>query len=348
VFLIFHCAKDDDHSKAMKDLGTAFSCVKSRSFELSKVSITACLTLLWQYGDRHYQASRWDIAVDWFLGGTHQLFRGFSEGTMKCYRKAALCYIQQREYASAAAVVRLCPGNEAATHYITLLTSVKQGLEDDAVSAVKAIVGSPDFDRRMLLLATSMAHESDMKNLLLTVLEALLRTLKRESGLEADVEAITLVRCIVRLVHSLLDNEPHDRQPLVASLLKHFRMAKDLISHISTKKGIAVIVRDISWLWRMAYNSAVKGCSTWECPDDLVSDLFDISRELLEAYRDHAVMADGSEVHDHIACSSFAAIAGRVFALRRLETDDVANQVGRSLPLRGIEARDVLHSYTEN
>ena len=72
-----------------------------------------------------------------------------------------------------------------------------------AVSAVKAIVGSPDFDRRMLLLATSMAHESDMKNLLLTVLEALLKTLKRESGLEADTEAITLVRCIVRLVHSL-------------------------------------------------------------------------------------------------------------------------------------------------
>lgn len=164
----------------MKDLGAAFSCtsstfpfispfdgihcnfcgglrkiigVKSGDCELSKVSITACLTvrlfvemyqyhltlsthdltlfsskLLWQYGDRHYQASRWDTAVNWFLGGTHQLFRGFSEGTMKCYRKAALCYIQQREYASAAAVVRLCPGNEAATHYIGLLASVKQGI----------------------------------------------------------------------------------------------------------------------------------------------------------------------------------------------------------------------------
>lgn len=86
------------------------------------------LKLLWQYGDRHYQAGRWDAAVDWFLGGTHQLFRGFSEGTMKCYRKAALCYIQQREYASAAAIVRLCPGNEAATHYIGLLASVKQGI----------------------------------------------------------------------------------------------------------------------------------------------------------------------------------------------------------------------------
>jgi len=94
------------------------------------------------------------------------------------------------------------------------------------------------------------------------------------------------------------------RHLLVASLVKHFRtglvaffiiisvlyaavmltfscmIAKDLISRVSTKKGITVIARDISWLWRMAYNSAVKGCSTWECPDDLVSDLFDISREV--------------------------------------------------------------------
>jgi len=45
LFLIFHCAKDEDHSKAMKDLGTAFSCVKSGDCGLSKVSITACLTV---------------------------------------------------------------------------------------------------------------------------------------------------------------------------------------------------------------------------------------------------------------------------------------------------------------
>jgi hypothetical protein len=67
---------------------------------------------------------------------------------------------------------------------------------------------------------------------------------------------------------------------LAPMLIFTYTIAKDLISQVSTKKGIAVIARDISWLWRMAYNSAVKGCSTWECPDDLVSDLFDISREV--------------------------------------------------------------------
>ena len=29
LFLIFHCAKDDNHSKAMKDLGMAFSCASN-------------------------------------------------------------------------------------------------------------------------------------------------------------------------------------------------------------------------------------------------------------------------------------------------------------------------------
>ena len=49
LFLIFHCAKDDDHSKAMKDLGTAFSCTSNGPFVyfLSAVSI---LTFWTDYG----------------------------------------------------------------------------------------------------------------------------------------------------------------------------------------------------------------------------------------------------------------------------------------------------------
>lgn len=45
----------------------------------------------------------------------------------KCYRKAALCHVEQREYAQASAIIRHCPGDEAATHYVMLLVAVKQG-----------------------------------------------------------------------------------------------------------------------------------------------------------------------------------------------------------------------------
>jgi hypothetical protein len=64
------------------------------------------------------------------------------------------------------------------------------------------MVKAADFDRKMLLLATQISHESEMKTVLLSVLEALLKTLKN-SG-ETVVEAMTLIRCIIRLVLKLL------------------------------------------------------------------------------------------------------------------------------------------------
>jgi hypothetical protein len=78
-----------------------------------------------------------------------------------------------------------------------------------AVSAVKAMVNAPDFARDMLLLAVQVSHESGTQSVLLRVLEQLLGTLRRStcsrgaSG-ESVVEAMTLLRCIIRLGHKLL------------------------------------------------------------------------------------------------------------------------------------------------
>jgi len=100
--------------------------------ELGNVPTTACLTLLWQYGDRHYHAKRWSEAADWYIAGSHKLFRiGGPTASAKCFRKAALCHIEQREYARASVVIRRCPNNEAKTHYVMFLTAVHQGLEDE-------------------------------------------------------------------------------------------------------------------------------------------------------------------------------------------------------------------------
>jgi len=63
---------------------------------------------------------------------------------------------------------------------------------------------APDFDRQMLLLATQISHQSEMKSVLLVVLESLLKTLKIGSGGETIIEAMRLIRCIVKLVLSLL------------------------------------------------------------------------------------------------------------------------------------------------
>jgi hypothetical protein len=37
-------------------------------------------------------------------------------------------------------------------------------------------------------------------------------------------------------------------------------------------------MKDISWLWRSAYNSAVQGCSEWENCSDQIAELFDAAR----------------------------------------------------------------------
>jgi len=61
-----------------------------------------------------------------------------------------------------------------------------------------------DFDRKMLLLATQLSHKLAMKPVLLSALEALLITLKTRVNNDAVVEAMTLVRCIIKIAMKLL------------------------------------------------------------------------------------------------------------------------------------------------
>jgi hypothetical protein len=87
-----------------------------------------------------------------------------------------------------------------------------------AISAVQQMARAPDFDRNLLLLATQLSHESHMKTLLLSTLEALLQTLKTQENSDTIGETITLTRCIIRLVQTLLA-EPASNQCVELSLL---------------------------------------------------------------------------------------------------------------------------------
>lgn len=220
---VFHCSKDADHSRAMQDLSGVLGYLTDAHFDLSKLSATACLTLIWQFGDRQYQARRWSAAADWYLAGTHKAFGSIASlSHSKCFRKAALCHIQQGDYAIAAAVIRRCPDHEAATQYIKLLTAVHQGLEDEAIDAVKRMAAASDFNRKMLLLATQLANEFDMKKVLLSVLEALLHTVQSSDGNDLGHDTVTLIRCIIRLVLKLMAEPGADRTVLVPVLIRHF------------------------------------------------------------------------------------------------------------------------------
>jgi hypothetical protein len=72
------------------------------------------------------------------------------------------------------------------------------------------MVHAANFDRKMILLACRLAHDLDMKNLLLNVLKALLETLNFRENVENISEAMALVRCIIRLIVKLLGEPAAD------------------------------------------------------------------------------------------------------------------------------------------
>lgn len=48
---------------------------------------------------------------------------------------------------------------------------------------------------------------------------------------------------------------------------------------------MSLISKDVSWLWRTAYNCAIQGCSEWEHCEKQISDLFDLAKDVRFSYR---------------------------------------------------------------
>jgi len=98
--------------------------------------------------------------------------------------------------------------------------------------------------------------------------------------------------------------------------------------------------KEISWLWKTAYNCAVQGCTEWENAGDQISELFDIAREvslrrrwtrthnfclnplffdlpdsaalqMLECCCHSSPIEIDADLCLHLANSSFAAVSGR-------------------------------------
>lgn len=79
-------------------------------------------------GDRLYAAKKWTQAAEWYLISTHKAFKVMTATTeSKCFRKAALCYIQHGDYAKAGETIGRCAGNEAGSHYVVFLAAAYQG-----------------------------------------------------------------------------------------------------------------------------------------------------------------------------------------------------------------------------
>lgn len=61
------------------------------------------------------------------------------------------------------------------------------------------MVRAKGFDRKMLLLATQLAHDANLKMLLLTVLDSLLNFLRSQGYPDNEVEGLTMVRYVTAM-----------------------------------------------------------------------------------------------------------------------------------------------------
>ncbi|CAE6472576.1 unnamed protein product [Rhizoctonia solani] len=314
------------HSDARSAAEKTCQCIATRmDFVMEKTSAAACQLVLWRNGEASYKAKKWIEAADWFVLSASPAFQSMVGAQSRCIRKAALCYIQQGEYAQASTLISRCSQDESATHYVRFLASVHQGLEEEAIHAVESMLGASDFDRKMLLLATQLAHETKQKNLLLAVLEAMYKTLEREPRADVETESITLVRCSIRILLDLLKEPLAATLQLMESLKNHIQRALDLINVMASRDDLAIIAKDLSWLWRTAYNTAVAGCQDWD--ELVVAEIFDLARELMEAYSTTLSGAQDSEVRQCIMLSSFSATSGRLFVARRLGSTPEATEL---------------------
>ncbi|EDR10149.1 uncharacterized protein LACBIDRAFT_318203 [Laccaria bicolor S238N-H82] len=87
---------------------------------------------------------------------------------------------------------------------------------------------------------------------------------------------------------------------------------------VSEQRAVSLIFKDVSWLWQTAYNCAVQGCSDQDNAGEQISELFDISRELLEACCNASPVDVDSESRLHLVNASFAAMSGQVFSVREI------------------------------
>ncbi|CAE6532105.1 unnamed protein product [Rhizoctonia solani] len=309
--------KSLQHSDARSAAEKACQSIARRmDFNMEKTSAAACQLVLWRNGEASYRAKKWVEAADWFVLSASPAFQSMAGAQSRCIRKAALCYIQQGEYAQASILISRCSQDESATHYIRFLAAVHQGLEEEAIQAVENMLGKSDFDRKTLLLATQLAHETKQKTLLLAVLEAMYKTLQQEPHVDVETEGIVLVRCSIRILLDLLKEPLAATFKLVESLKNHLQRALDVINVMASRDNLAIIAKDLSWLWRTAYNAAVAGCQDWE--ELVVAEIFDLSRELMKAYSTTLAAAQDTEVKECMVLSSFSATSGRLFVARRL------------------------------
>ncbi|KZT61782.1 hypothetical protein CALCODRAFT_463563 [Calocera cornea HHB12733] len=314
--LLFYCKKNLDDDITYRNIETALNEVTEHSgFTLDKTSSLACQTMIVGFGDLFFSSRKWTKAAAFYMLAAHQAFIVTEKTSFpRVMMKAALSLINGGELDQASHIARQCPIQDARTHYLHLMVAVKQGREEDAITAVSNMVNASGLERSQLGLVMQLARDESMRALVQSVLEALLYVFRERGEPPGDVSVLLLYRCIIRLLADRLEEPGAETEDILAALFEHLSSLQGYLAETLPKITPVSITSDLQGLWRTVYNVGVYGCLAWE--DDVISEVFRHAILLMDACEKTNLGGRDSHIIAYRASASFIVVSGKVFLAR--------------------------------
>ncbi|CDZ98375.1 Tetratricopeptide-like helical [Phaffia rhodozyma] len=335
---------EPDIDKSIREIRSSFDMIDEQtSFELDSTPCAALQTLVWQIGNARYAAvGGLHDAIAFYLLLTHPALKVLGESVPKLHKKIAMCYIRLEDYERAMEHIRKSPWEEAATHYLRFLLYLNQSecMEDEAVGAIKDMSRCQDNSGKMIMLTTQLASDASLSRLLEISLSTLLDAIQTGTFPEAEKSTVfVLIRCLVRLSLKQLENLPTEvgddanRLGLENTLLRHFEAGLEKSIEAVASQEASQAEKEISWLYKQAYNAAVTGCQQgWS--ESCVYKMFELSSSMMDIFQKVSFVTD-PDLPFNNCLASFAACSGRMLEAR--EQDGEAKKSSLQILGRNIE-----------
>ncbi|XP_039210763.1 testis-expressed protein 11 isoform X3 [Crotalus tigris] len=230
--------------------------------------------VLWDRAAKNYESKSYPEALQWYNYSLSFYASGQTDqqNLAKLYRNMAACYLHLKEPDEATEAIKKAERydpNSIFTHFYVYKIAV---LEKNTLKALDAFVAmeksAAEFTEGKMLMEGSMATnllslaaqfalENDQQAMAIKALEYL------SQHLEGCQQALTAVKCLIRLVLSKVTSEEEmikDMETLLAHVTAAHRRLDEL--HSEEKEMLEIRVSEAQWFRKIAWNLAVRceGC----------------------------------------------------------------------------------------
>ncbi|CAL9707053.1 unnamed protein product [Knipowitschia caucasica] len=258
------------------------------SKQLTPQVVSTLHVLLWDKAAKHFESQNFPEALQWYNYSLSFFKSGQMDANLaKLQRNRASCFLhlkQLEKATEAVAEAERCDPDSIFTHFSVYKIAVLENNVEKASQAINAIgrlsknplttgdkvLVSDNALSLLLSLAAQIALENGQQDTAMKALESLC-----ENSAD-DMQAVTALRCLIRLVLSKVHMSCNELRGLELDvLLPYLKMGLQKLSHqsnMSTEKR----TEEANWFRKIAWNSALQ-C---EASPDRMRDFFLLSYQL--------------------------------------------------------------------